>query len=112
MDYKNQYDIIQDGDTITVKYTVGNPTRVFQIPSAFPESRLEEYTSQLEDKMQQMKIKDLYKLYDAEDPDDFDEENTLEAMTADYPAFAESTKVYVLRTGLPDFQKEELEEIL
>lgn len=98
------YEIEEGDDYIKVKYSLGNTSKVFTIPLAVPESRMNELMQNME-KSSQKQVKEYYKKYDIKKLKKTDNK---EELLATYPDLANEC-VYVLRDGLADHIKEKLE---
>ena len=98
------YEIEEGDDFIKVKYSLGNTSKVFTIPLAVPESRMNELMANM-DKSSQKQIKEYYRKYDINKLKATDNKNEL---LATYPDLATEC-VYVIRDGLADHIKEKLQ---
>lgn len=99
------YEIIQEGDTIRVDYTIGDVEREFVIPPVLTEDRYNEYYNMLE-KSQQRDFKDNYKKYDI---NKLGKKDNKEELLARYPIFAD-TVIYALRDNTTLRVKNKLEQ--
>jgi hypothetical protein len=97
-----EYEIVND--VLEVRYTVGDIARAHRIPPAIPEERMLILFDQMEWGNRQF-IESGYRLYDINNLRLSDDRNQL---LNDYPDLAKM-KLYVLRSGTPDFMKEEME---
>nr|AGS52440.1 hypothetical protein [uncultured bacterium contig00100] len=95
------YDYNFDGNTIEVRYTVGNISRSYIIPPAAPEERMRPYLEQME-LDDRRKVEAGYRLYDINNLRSSDDRNIL---IANYPDLSR-TRVYVLRDNTQEFMKE------
>ncbi len=108
---QQQYEIESTADSIKVKYTIGTPSKTYIIPESFSADRYDEYSSKLDDVMDKLKLDDLYKVIDLNDPKCFDENFVKNELIENYSAFADNDVVHILRSGIQDYQKEQLQTI-
>ncbi len=99
------YEIIPEGDTIRVNYTVGDVEREFVIPPVLTEERYNQYYNMLE-KSQQRDFKDNYKKYDI---NKLGKKDNKEELLARYPIFADNV-IYALRDNTTLRVKNKLEQ--
>lgn len=99
-----EFQLIENG--IEVSYSIGDIERVYYIPYAVPEARMNEYLSQME-KSEQRKIEQYYKKYDINKLGLADNKSEI---LAKYPDF-ETTNVYELRDTIQPYLKVQLEDL-
>jgi len=97
-----EYEVIDD--VLEVRYTVGDITRAFRIPPAMYEERMLGYLEQMDWGDRQF-VESIYRLYDINNLRLNDDRNKL---LSDFPELARR-KMYVVRSGTPDYMKEEAE---
>lgn len=100
------YEIETGEDYIKVNYTVGNTEKVFVIPLAVPESRMNELMVNM-DKKDQKQVNEYYRRYDIDKLKSTDNKDEL---LASYPDLA-NERIFVLRDGLADYIKEKIQTI-
>lgn len=100
------YEIEAGDDYIKVLYSLGNTSKVFVIPVAVPESRMNELLDQM-DNSSAKQVKEYYRKYDINKLKSTDNKAEL---LATYPDL-ETECVYVMRDGLQDHIKEKLQTI-
>ncbi|MCL2442918.1 MAG: DUF5696 domain-containing protein [Treponema sp.] len=98
-----EFEIIDN--VLEVRYTVGDLARTHRIPPAMSEERMNIYLDLMEWEERGI-VETTYRLYDINNLRLNDDRNQL---LADFPELRE-IKLYVLRTGSPDFMKEIAEE--
>ncbi|MCL2210970.1 MAG: DUF5696 domain-containing protein [Treponema sp.] len=97
------YEVV-DG-ALEVRYTVGDLARAFRIPPAMSEDRMNIYLDQMEYEERGI-VESTYRLYDINNLRMNDDRTQL---LNDFPELRE-IKLWVLRTGSPDYMKEIAEE--
>lgn len=103
---KSIYDIEQNGDSIKVKYSLGDVEKEFVIPPVIPEERLNALTEAMDQSGKQL-VRDYYKKYDINNLGKSDDK---EALLASYPIL-ETQVAYVLRDGVKDSIKSKFEKV-
>ena len=98
------YSYALTGDSLEVRYTVGDIARSYIIPPAAPEDRMRSFLNKMEGD-DRRKIEASYRLYDINSLRSGDDRAKL---LADYPDLSR-TKVYVLRDNIQDFMQEMME---
>jgi len=98
------YEIVDGG--LEVNYSVGNIERVYIIPPAVPEERMNEFTDKM-DASDRKLVREGYRLYDINNLRRDDDKTQL---LATYPDLARKN-IYVLRSTALPYQKAEYEEI-
>ncbi len=101
------YDFEQEGNTITVHYTIGELTKTYFIPLVANEAEMQEYFDQLQPK-EVRTVKNLYRLYDI---NKLQKNDNKDELLEKYPKLAEE-KLYILREGQPKHLLEEVQELL
>jgi len=99
-----QYKVVDN--VLEVSYTIGNMARPFRIPPALPEDRMAMYADRM-DYGDWLFLETGYRLYDINNLRSNDDKNQL---LADYPDL-NYMKLWVLRGNIPDYMKEEFEEL-
>ena len=102
---KTNYQITKNGDTIEVDYTIGDFKKIYYIPPAMPESRMNTYLEKM-DSSAQRKVKTYYRRVDLDNllpTDDPDE------LKKQYPEL-ETERVYVLRTDVQNHMKLQMQD--
>ena len=97
-----EYEVVNG--VLEVRYTVGDIAKAFRIPPAMPEERMFTYFDQMEWDNRQF-VESVYRLYDINNLRINDDRTQL---LNDFPDLAK-IKMYVLRSGTPDYMKEEIE---
>lgn len=100
------YQISQNGDTIQVDYSIGDLQKIYYIPTAAPESRMNEFTENM-DSSGQRQIKSYYRKVDINNLRPTESKSEL---LAQYPDL-ENEIVYVLRDGIQEYLLRKIEEI-
>lgn len=103
---KGIYDIEQSGDSIKVKYSIGDVEKEFTIPPVIQEERMNALTEAMDQSGKQL-VRDYYKKYDINNLGKNDDKD---ALLASYPIL-ETEIVYVLRDGVKDSIKTKFEKI-
>jgi len=98
------YEIVDGG--LEVNYSVGNIERIYIIPPAVPEERMNEFTDNMSVSDRKL-VREGYRLYDINNLRRDDDRATL---LATYPDLARKN-VYVLRSTALSYQKAEYEEL-
>jgi len=98
-----EYEVV-DG-VLEVHYTVGDLARTYRIPPALTEDRMNSYLDRMEWDERGI-VETTYRLYDINNLRLSDDRNQL---LSDFPELARH-KLWVLRTGSPDYMKEIAEE--
>jgi len=98
------YEVVDGG--LEVNYSVGNIERVYIIPPAVPEERMNEFTNKM-DAGDKRLVREGYRLYDINNLRRDDDKTQL---LATYPDLARKN-IYVLRSTALEYQKAEYEEI-
>lgn len=98
------YEVEKGEDYIRVNYSMGNISRMFLIPEAITETRMDEFLSKME-KSEQKQITEYYRKYNIEKLRSTDNKDQL---LADYPDL-ENELVYVMRDSVADYLKERME---
>jgi hypothetical protein len=98
------YEIVDGG--LEVNYSVGNIERVYIIPPAVPEERMNEFTDKMNTSDRKL-VREGYRLYDINNLRRDDDKTQL---LATYPDLARKN-IYVLRSTALPYQKSEYEEI-
>ena len=88
-----KYAIEQEGDKITVRYSVGEFSELSLVPYALTEERFKKFADNLEDEFDKMKLIDLYYLTDINIVEDAE---LKKERLKDYPLLAEQ-KLYIIR---------------
>ena len=101
---KGIYEIEQDDDCIKVHHTIGNTEKIFVIPPAITESRMQVFLDKM-DNSGQKQIKEYYRKYDINNLRSSDDKNEL---LKQYPDLANEC-VYVIREGIQDYLKVKME---
>ncbi|MDE7300366.1 MAG: hypothetical protein K2N94_16330 [Lachnospiraceae bacterium] len=99
------YEIEELENGLKIKYSIGNIERTYLIPTAVPESRMMEFYNLMDSKTQK-RLNECYRKYDINKlraDDDKDE------LIKNYPDL-ETECVYVMREGLQEYLKAQLEE--
>ena len=92
------YEIVKDGDTIRMTFTIGDIARTFMYPDAISDERLQLFTGTLE-KKDKRTIDDAYKKID---PNKYGKKDNPEELEALYPELKEGKIVWVLRKSKAD----------
>ncbi|NLK74143.1 MAG: hypothetical protein GX288_02495 [Clostridiales bacterium] len=103
---RGQYSIEQGNDYIKVNYTLGVVEKVFKIPLAISEDRLNIFLEKM-DSSGQRQIKEYYRKYDINNLRASDNKSELLSL---YPNLANEI-VYAVRDGIPDHLRQKLEVI-
>lgn len=103
---KGIYEIEQGTDYIKVNYSIGNTEKIFVIPPAATESRMQEFLDKMDSKGQKQ-IKEYYRKYDINKLRTSDNKSEL---LKQYPDLANEC-VYALRDGLQDHIRQKLEGV-
>ena len=102
---RDAYEFEVVGNTLEVRYTVGDLARAFRIPPAMNEERMESFLDRMEWEERGI-VETTYRLYDINNLRLTDDRNQL---LSDFPEL-NRIKLWVLRTGSPDYMKEIAEE--
>ncbi len=98
------YEVEQNADgSIDVRYTIGRVNKIYYIPVAIPEERMNEICAEMT-KSEKRKATDGYRLYD---PAKFKADDDAAALYAKYPGLKEG-KMYILRDGTAEHVKAKL----
>lgn len=100
------YQVSKNGDTIQVDYTIGDLKKIFYIPTAVPESRIQEFLDKM-DSSGQRQISSYYRKLDIDNLRPTDDKS---ALIAKYPDL-KNEKVYELRDGTQDYLLKTIEDI-
>ncbi len=103
---KGIYEIEQNGDSIKVKYSLGDVEKEFVIPPVIPEERMNALTEAMDQSGKQL-VRDYYKKYDINNLGKNDDK---EVLLANYPIL-ETQVIYVLRDGVKDSIKSKFEKV-
>jgi hypothetical protein len=98
-----EYEVV--GDTLEVRYTIGDISRSYRIPPAMPEEKMLEYLDRMEEDYR-YEVEASYRLYDIDNLRSTDDKAKL---LADYPELAKM-RLFVLRGNTQDYIKESIEE--
>ena len=99
------YEYALDGETLEVRYTVGNIAKTYIFPAAAAEKRMDSFLEKME-RTDRRKVEASYRLYDINNLRSGDNKNTLLAL---YPDLARE-KVYVLRDNTQEYMRSQIEE--
>ena len=100
------YEIVQDGNSIRVNYSIGDIEKEFVIPPVILASRMEELMDVMDTTSRQL-VRDYYKKYDINNLGKNDDKETL---LASYPIL-ETEVIYVVRDGTRDNIKTKFEQV-
>ena len=100
------YTIEQEDDYIKVNYTIGDVDKVYLLPSAVPESRMNIFLDKM-DASTQKKINSYYRILDINKLRATDNKSDL---LSQYPDL-KTSRIYVLRDGTQDYLKKKIEAL-
>lgn len=103
---KGIYEIEQNGDSVKVKYSIGDVDKEFTVPPVILEERMNALTESMDQSGKQL-VRDYYKKYDINNLGKNDDKD---ALLASYPIL-ETEVVYVLRDGVKDSIKIKFEKV-
>lgn len=103
---RDYYTIDNKGGKITVNYIVGDIERIYIIPMALLEDRMDEFLEKMKRSDSNI-VKQYYRKYDI---DNLNAQDNKSELLAKYPMLA-NDNVYVIRDGAPEYMKERIEKI-
>ncbi len=102
---KQIYEVAQEENAVRVSYSIGDISRVYVVPPAITEGRMDTYTSAMTSKQK----RELLEYYEKKNINNLKSKDDPEQLIASYPDLETGVTLYILRSNTKDHMKLKLE---